>query len=304
MLSLACFLVLISLVSQIWNKVKSLVLRKYPKAAWVAAFRGAQEPKRAVLEMIACTHFREPVDRDTTFHGVSVTTLEQHGLAVIQDDKLVLTPLMLIAVEDAFQLDLLPARLASTFLQLDENNFPGFILDLHRITYTLLKARNLTEASLHLIYRNASDLVTSNPALLDTMVPIPADVPKVAKEVQAGVTNAESAVLLERGLITTNDYGIISVATNLVETRIRAHGFDAITPHGNEQSKFGYRNSNGKFARLLVAHSALEMYLCFCLCRDFRLATASRASLDRPCLQRQAQSCRVQQRTPNTPKLD
>jgi hypothetical protein len=93
-------------------------------------------------------------------------------------------------------------------------------------------------------------------------VPIPADVPKVAKEVQAGVTNAESAVLLERGLITTNDYGIIPVATNLVETRIRAHGFDAITPHGNEQSKFGYRNSNGKFARLLVAHSALEMYLC------------------------------------------
>lgn len=238
-------------------------------------------------QLVSLSYFQEAVTRSTPLNGATIGDLESSGIIFLrpvrEDPQAELEPekTFFIYLPRLFYFyfsqhiptwnDPFPQIILRGGIQLTEDNFPVFILHLHRATYTVFTwkrcytALNPCHATLRDIYDDAA-IALGDPSILDQPLVVQSDVeyrecPQQAEDGTAYiVTNASSVRVRSSSQAMPFDIVDLTTGRYLVLTRKRAADVDALTPHGREQYKWSNYVASG-FTIPVGAENKNTMYI-------------------------------------------
>lgn len=213
-------------------------------------------------QLVSLSYFQDVATRATPLNGASVGELETSGIIFLR--PLLGDPEVEMVSEERFVVELprlfyfyfsqniaawndpFPEILLRGAIELTEDNFPVFILNLHKATYIFFtwkrcwSGQNSCRATLRDIYADAA-IALGEPSVLDQPVLVRSDVEYRECPVQ---TEAGAAYIVDdptsvrvKSLSGTIAFNTIDMTSGryFVQTRKRAPDADTLTPHGREQ---------------------------------------------------------------------
>eukprot|EP01122_Echinamoeba_exundans_P013667 TRINITY_DN5_c1_g1_i2.p1 TRINITY_DN5_c1_g1~~TRINITY_DN5_c1_g1_i2.p1 ORF type:complete len:852 (+),score=100.82 TRINITY_DN5_c1_g1_i2:1737-4292(+) len=224
-------------------------------------------------QLVSMAYFRDIVTRATPLNGSTIGDLEASGIIFLEPvpDEVSLAkrsmhPLFFVHLPRIFYFyfsqrleswkNAFSDLLLRGGLQLTEDDFPGFVLHLHRATYTVCTWKRCystpesCQATLRDIYNNAA-IALGDLSVLDQPIHVPPTIeyheaPQLDEHGAAiNVTDASSVRIRTSSSSAPFECIDLKDGRYLVLTRKRGSDVDAQTPHGREQYKWSNYLASG-----------------------------------------------------------